>query len=293
MQRTALSRAIAAALAIASSITLAAPGELLAKQPGNRPSCAVGSGAYPTIQSAIDDADCHSIGVPAGVFHENVTIRRNVAIRGEGADRTVVDGSWKAAPVFLLEGGIYQMCLPAPIAATIEGMTITGGTGPAAGRPQRNGGGISAFWVDLTVKDSIVRGNSAFGHGGGISVVHGTSTVKDSVVSDNTAHAYPDREGMFGGGGIRASGCPNNLTVTDSVIRGNVSDKYGGGIFANGTSLNSAPGALIVKDSIVSGNTAALPNSGGGIFYDHMTIGVSDTTVTDNAPNNVQPGPNP
>jgi hypothetical protein len=297
-----VSKALAAALMIAAPILLAAPGTALAKKPGNRPGCAVGTAAYPTIQSAVNDVNCSTIGVPAGTFHENVTIGRSVSIRGEGPGRTVIDGSWNPAAVFFADGrrpdGSWDMCDTPPINVTLEGMTLTGGTNPPSPLPNRNGGGIATFWVDLTVDNVMITGNSADWHGGGIASANGRVTVKNSVITNNTAYgncgsSCPPVGG--GGGGIRGAGCPNVIHVYDSEISNNVSYLYGGGIsiYAGGALLPALCPVLEVKDSLVTGNTAASANGGGGIFHDYTNASVRSTTVTGNAPDNIKVGPNP
>jgi pectin methylesterase-like acyl-CoA thioesterase len=50
-------------------------------------------GQYATIQAAVDDAACETIGLGAGTFYENVTISRTVTLQGQGVDQTFVDGS--------------------------------------------------------------------------------------------------------------------------------------------------------------------------------------------------------
>lgn len=289
MKRYPSTSPLGAIFAIAALTLVAGPEPLLAKQPGNRPPCTVGTVAYPSIQSAVQDPDCRTIKVPAGTFYESVNIiSRDVSIRGEGPDKTIVNGSWNSAPVFNLNTTMPFSGVNNQI--TLEGMTITGGTGPAAGN-NRNGGGVSSARTDLTVKDCIITGNSAWGNGGGLSFVYGTTTIMDSVITNNLAKAYPDRPGVVsGGGGLRGSGSPNALIVKDSVISGNVSWKQGGGILSVST---TTPGVLTIKDSIVTDNTAAAQNGGGGIYLDYTALKLEDSTVSANAPDDIYQVPHP
>lgn len=277
---------LGAMFAIAALTLLTGPDPLLAKQPGNRPTCTVGTIAYPSIQSAVNDPDCRTIGVPAGTFYESVNIiSRDVSIRGEGPDKTIVNGSWKLAPVFNLN--VATMSEHNQI--TLEGMTITGGTGPASG-PNRNGGGVSSARTDLAVKDCVITGNSTWGNGGGLSFVYGTTTIMDSVITNNTALANPDNSG---GGGLRGSGFPNVLIIKDSVISGNLSLKQGGGILSFTAASAPDPGVLIIKDSIVTENIATAENGGGGIYVDNTTLTLKDSTVSGNTPDNIYRVPHP
>jgi predicted outer membrane repeat protein len=174
---------------------------------------------------------------------------------------------------------------------TLKGMTITHGTGPGVSSVHRNGGGITSAYTDLTVKDAVVSGNSAFGNGGGISFVYGSLTVKDSVITNNTAEAYPDRPGVVaGGGGLRGGGVPNVLVVVDSVIAGNVSWGQGGGII---TVSSPGSGALVVKDCLIIDNEAkdikGIGVEGGGIYVDGTPLTVKDSDITDNIPDDFYP----
>lgn len=292
------SQALLAIAAVAAPFALVAPGAALAKKPGIQADCVVGSGTYPTIQSAIDDADCGTIAVPAGTFLESVTIGRNLTLRGAGPHHSTIDGSANLASTVRVVGAWAGPCVPA-VAVTIEGMTITGGTGPAPCDPplpcQRNGGGIGASpGADLTVKNCIVTGNSAAWSGGGISVPGGRLTVVDSVITRNTAFADPAAPSQYdGGGGIRIAGCPAALVVRDSVIRFNVSYGLGGGILAFGVPSPQPAGTVVVENSDIRHNTATAANGGGGIFYDYATLTVTDSKIRHNTPDDVRAGPNP
>jgi hypothetical protein len=286
MNRTQLSKSLTIVFATVVSSFLTAPTPLLAEKPSKPHPCIVGH-THGTIQSAVDDARCAAINVPEGTFYENVIINREVTVRGAGPDSTIVDGNG-SGPVFNLVGTPTIR-----FAVTLKGMTITHGTGPGELSTHRNGGGITSAYADLTVKDAVVAGNSAFGNGGGISFVYGSLTVKDSVITNNTAMAYyPDRPGVAGGGGLRGGGVPNTLVVVDSVIAGNVSWGQGGGIIT--VSLPDS-GALVVKDCLITDNEAkdmkGLGYNGGGIYVDGTSLTVKDSEITDNIPDDFYPAP--
>src|SRR6516225_3475296 len=86
---------------------------LLGVQPAAAAPCHVPSSNYPTIQAAVNDATCDAINVAAGTFTEHVTIDRDVTMRGEGEDRTIVDGSSSGTVVTITSGTV-----------TIKGVTI-------------------------------------------------------------------------------------------------------------------------------------------------------------------------
>jgi hypothetical protein len=268
-----------------------------AQQAAAQPECTIGTTDYMTIQDAVDDEECQTIIVPAGTYYENAIINRDVTIRGAGPNRTKVDAGGADVSVFNIRGlnlAPGAPCVVPGVVVNLEGMTITGGKGPPSEIAQRNGGGIQTSpGVDLVVKNCIVTGNSAAQYGGGISVANGRLTVIDSVISFNTAYVTtPPPVGYFGGGGgIRVTGCPSYLAIMDSVIEGNTSYAFGGGILSTVLSgnLTYGQGRLILKDVDIKRNAA--DEAGGGVFYDGVVFTTSDTKVKINVPDDVQDGP--
>jgi nitrous oxidase accessory protein NosD len=154
--------------------------------------CRVPSSAYPTIQAAVNDPTCATINVAAGTYVEHVTIGRDVTLRGDGQDVTVVDGSG-SGQVFVISQGTV----------TITGVTIQHGN---AGFD--SGGGILNFGAGtLTVANSTLTANTA-GEGGGL-FNGGTLTVANSTL---TANAAGEGGGLFNGG---------TLTVMNSTLAAN------------------------------------------------------------------------
>jgi len=268
---------LAVATAIAMPFCLMAPAPLLAAKPVKETVCNVGNPAYPTILSAVADTNCDSINVPAGTFGENVSIGRDVTIRGAGPGSTIINGG-DNGPVFAVGWSTV----------TLKGMTIIGGkTPPSSRRP--NGGGISSVYSTLTVKDCLITGNEALALGGGIQSIFGTLIVKDSIITDNTATS---------GGGIWGAGSANVVIVIDSVIADNEATSThasvppefsgrGGGILCFNTTPGGAPCMVTVKDSRITGNEAT--TEGGGIYISNTTLTVKDSTITDNTPDQIAP----
>src|SRR5689334_10524681 len=91
-------------------------------------SCTVAaSGAtYTTIQAAVNDANCTTIDVAAGMYTENVTISRDVKIIGSTTGSTIVDGA-NVGSVFSIPAGTV----------TLERLTIQHGLAA-------DGGGIAS-----------------------------------------------------------------------------------------------------------------------------------------------------
>jgi nitrous oxidase accessory protein NosD len=87
--------------------------------PASAAPCHVPSSAYPTIQAAVNDPSsppCATINVAAGTYIEGVVIQRDVTIRGEGQESTIVDGN-QSGGMFRIDNGTV----------TIKGVTIQNG----------------------------------------------------------------------------------------------------------------------------------------------------------------------
>ena len=210
----------------------------------------------------------------------DLQITDDLNINGLGADELTVSGN-NASRVFLVGDGDESNV----IEAVIDGLTITRGDDP-------QGGGLLNS-ENLTVSNSIISGNSAFG-GGGIHN-YGTLTLTDSTVSDNSADPFG------GGGGIEntlygtttisnsiisgnsASGISNlglaTIIISDSIISNNSSD--GGGGIQNG-------GTATISNSVISGNTAS--GFGGGGIQNGGTATISNSIVSGNTATNLGGG---
>lgn len=182
--------------------------------------------------------------------------------------------------------------------ATITNGTVSGNSAAAEGGGLWNGAGT------MTVTGTSISGNTASGDdpdngGGGLFNVAGTLTVSGATISNNIA------DGVSGsGGGILNQG---SLTVTDTSITGNSSNRAGGGIEAtdasettlenvalddNTTGANpgngggmhiSGAGNASISGGTVSGNTAA--REGGGLWNGAGRMAVDGTTISNNAAN--------
>ncbi len=151
-------------------------------------------------------------------------IEHDLEIEGPGAELLIIDADGRSRVFYVGED----------VTATIDGLTITGGSA-------EDGGGIYSEGT-LTVIGSTLVGNSAtgqYGYGGGI-YSSGTLTVTGSTLVGNSAVYY-------GGGIYNRYG--STLTVTSSTVAGNSSERYGGGIC-------NQNGTLTVTNSIVALNEA-------------------------------------
>ncbi len=171
---------------------------------------------------------------------------------------------------------------------TIDHCTIVDNTtdGFSGGGVANQNGGT------LTIKNSLVKGNSASGAGGVWN--GGTLTMEDCVVEENTC--------SYSGGGV---GSNRDMTLKNCTIRNNRSTMYshsGGGVYTIGTATmsnctvqgNSAAtdgggiynrGDLLLISSTVANNTAA---NGGGIYSGYNTNLMLYCRVQGNTPDQIR-----
>jgi hypothetical protein len=196
-------------------------------------------------------------------------ITSNVTITGPGANLLTVSG-----------GGVYEVFnINSGVTANLSGLTITSGH-------DFSGGGIHNSGI-LTVSNSIVVGNTAYGLGSGGGGIYndGTLTVSNSQFFSNTAYYG---SGIYNNGGT--------LTVSNSTFSGNPASSNGGGIynyagtltvtnstFSVNTGYNGGGvwnyGTLTVTNSTLSGNTGY---NGGGIYNISGTVTLSNSIVAGN-----------
>ncbi len=169
-----------------------------------------------------------------------------VTITGPAAGVTVSGNN--ASRVFQIDGGV---------AASISGMTITGGSTDGSGGGLDNEGGT------LTLTDCTVSGNSAIINGGGVyTTAGGMTSLTDCTVSGNSAL----QAGVFVNSGT--------TLLTGCTVSGNVAS-YGAGVY-------NSQGTLTLTNCTVSGNTASI--SGGGV-YSRGTTTLTNCTVSSNSSN--------
>jgi S-layer homology domain. len=164
------------------------------------------------------------------------TITSSVMIQGRGPANTIIQA---AANPNVATWRVFQVYTTGNL--TVDGLTVrngrcNGSCTTLGGVDPNAGGGIHNSGT-LTLKNSIISGNTALG-GGGIFSLNSTLTVTNSTFSGNSTF-NSDGAGLLIGG---------TITVTNSTFSGNIANGDGGAIF-NG-------GALEVTNSTFSGNTA-------------------------------------
>ena len=147
---------------------------------------------YSSIQAAINSADNGEIIlVSPGIYYENINfLGKSIIVKANGpAESVIIDGSKAVDPgnasvVKFKPGGENTV-------ATIDGFTITGGTG-SWHKPGKVGGGIWIVNARAIIKNCIIRNNSAT-KGGGVYCWSESdhsdemSSLKNCVITDNDA----------------------------------------------------------------------------------------------------------
>ena len=202
-----------------------------------------------TIQNAVNHSGGgDEIDLGPGTYVENVTVDRDLTIRGDGVAGSTVDGN-NAGSVFIINSGV---------SAALETMTIQNGTAQPVTKV--TGGGINNIGGNLTVIGCTITGNRApitvvgdttfSGIGGGIYSALGTLTLINSTVSHNSATAD--------GGGIENHDTAN---VINSTIAFNHSTGGAGGL-----SNESVNAILNITNTLMFGNTGGDYNDYGNFF---------------------------
>ncbi|MCP4540247.1 MAG: right-handed parallel beta-helix repeat-containing protein [Chloroflexi bacterium] len=212
---------------------------------------------FTTIQAAIDDVYTiagSSISVIDDIHTEaDVTVNKDVVIRGHGAEATIVQAHEE------MGGGDGRVFYVVPgVTVTIEGITIRHGhpdKEPHILGVRRSGGGIVNQGT-LTLRGCVVRDNIS-SSGGGI-WNNGDLTVNESVFRDNVADGIDEQLGQDcgSGGGIKSAGV-GSLWLINSTVSGNSANGYGGGV------KGSCAGTIEIVNSTISGNEAT--EDGGGV----------------------------
>jgi hypothetical protein len=222
-------------------------------------------------------AGTYKITIPGAGETANATgdfnINHAVTIQGAGAGSTIIDGNGLDR-VFSFE----LAATPASYTATINGVTIQGGSLSGA-----RGAGIqvndsNANPITLNINNSTIQNNTnntngnSDGDGGGINSENGSITLTNCTVANNSAGDD--------GGGVNEKGA-GTLTVINCTIQNNLAfssgnDSDGGGID------NEGGGNIVVMNCLVTGNRA---NGDGGGIDSHKhpgDVSIINSTVSFN-----------
>jgi hypothetical protein len=222
------------------------------------------SGAFPTVQTALDISESgdniylagHSFGITNAL---NWVVRSNMTLRGgyQAANDTALPGPndpvlWPTS-IRRSSGTIRILLISSVINSRLEKVNLSGGNGLASG------GGISISGSSLTLDTCSISNNSASvnGYGGGIYSASSALTITNCLIRNN------------------------------SVSCGNYQSAYGGGIAIGGGQLNMV--RTVITRNTVGGTAASYTAPGGGLFMGGGTTGVinnclftfNDATIAD------------
>lgn len=227
-----------------------------------------------SLREAIGEANELTIGTAHIIFAQELTsegantislslgqleITNRMIIEGPGADRLTINAHGNSR-VFDVDDEVIAV----QQIVEVSGLTLTGGF-------DTGGGGAIFSQERLTVRDSVITGNSAQWGGGIYNGEFAGLTVLRSQITDN--HAIEPVPGAMGSGGALYN-WGGSIDISDSTISGNDSVSHGGGI------LNANHGTLAITRSTVSDNNAAA--NGGGLTNGDGNVEISNSTFSGN-----------
>ncbi len=200
-----------------------------------------------SIQDAIDAASSgDTIYVHAGTYYENIELEDGVALIGDGASVTTIDG-----------GGSGTVVTATGVGSTtvLSGFKITNGSVTIS-----DGGGMYNDNSSPTITNCTFSGNEADGHGGGMyNNNYSSPTLTNCTFTGN--EAYEDGGGMYNDN-------DSSTTLTNCTFSSNTAYDDGGGMY------NDDDSSTTLTNCTFTGNEAF--DEGGGMRNDDD----SSTTLT-------------
>lgn len=196
----------------------------------------------PTIKQAVEDSAAYGDSVLVAPGNYDIASGESFPINmTSGITLTSESGASQTAIDANTTGGVIS-CINCDQSTEISGFTITGGHA-------QNGGGIYCDQSYLTIRDNIIRNNTAIsitGGGGGICCSNSEPTITRNLIIENASL-------LCFGGGIYSYFC--YALITHNTVAYNTS-RWGGGIFNDNSSS-------VIQYNIIKGNHSEL--SGGGL----------------------------
>ncbi|MBN1515199.1 Ig-like domain repeat protein [Candidatus Sumerlaeota bacterium] len=190
----------------------------------------------------------------------------DVSIIGPGADVLALDGDYNNRVMWIGTEGYLNVY--------ISGLTFQHGD-----EYEDEGGGICAYYTDLTLEDCVIRENGwDLDVGGGIYLYESWATLNNCEITENFSY--------YEGGGIYLE--YTMATLNNCEITSNISEYYGGGgIYHYEGSSESSSDTLVIRRCLIDGNIT-WEGYGGGIYIDGGLFGEDDAPSM--APARATPG---
>jgi hypothetical protein len=236
--------------------------------------------AFLTIQEGVDAATPYGeVWVADGLYIENVVLGEGVTVYGgflgaePGGYETELDQRNYTSNVAAIDGNQSGSCVTMAESSTLDGFTLTNGTGTDE-VTLLHGGGVYAYRTSLwTLANCAITGNTTT-VGGGISMNRSQNCL--------IAHCEISRNSCANvGGGIWASEC-HGTVIENNIISDNTAG-YGGGFGLFGNDLRSAGGfdPILVAGNIIARN-AADGGHGGGVYAVDDPVSMINNTIVEN-----------
>ncbi|MDA3935813.1 MAG: DUF1565 domain-containing protein [Actinomycetota bacterium] len=250
-----LSRALAVITVLVSMTILASPAfaaDVFVNDTASPGGDGSSGSPYATISDAITSAlPGDAIRVSAGTYAETLSVSKDVAIYGAGADVCTIDAQGTGFSAVRFNSGSDG--------AIISGFYITNGVGTMDSNGRMLGGGIFCENASPTIAECVIAGNGS-DYGAGIGASNASPTIVDCVIRANNAN-------FFGGGVMAMFGAP---MIENCVIDSNNASN-GGAVF-----YMMSPGTPLMLNSTIAFN------SGNGVMNFGSTPLIANSIIWGN-----------
>ncbi|MBD3385905.1 hypothetical protein GF407_13385 [candidate division KSB1 bacterium] len=209
--------------------------------------------------TANDTIDATGTFTAGGVSGDGIVIDKNLTIRGQGADQTIVEGHATDA------SSADRRCftISSGTSVTLKEMTLRHGNANGGGAIKHSGDDL--LLERCVITDNVSSGSSPLYVGGGIYST-GALTLNSCTVSGNSS--------LGKGGGIYTTA---DMDMEKSTISANSAGGSGGGICFY---VDSGYPVMNVTNSTISGNSTSSANGGGFSLEGNQNADVNLTNVT-------------
>jgi len=207
-------------------------------------------GDRPTIQDAIDIASKGDMVLVApGTYYERIDFKgKMIKVKSSGGPFvTVLDGEQL--------GSVVTFKSIESVLSTLDGFTITNGSGTKDFEGLISGGGIYCKSSSPTLMNNIIENNHVPGSGGGLQMTSSKSPMISNIIRNNSAGAF--------GGGIDSA---HSLLKMNNNLLANNTGNLGGGIACR---IHATPTEIL--NTTIVGNIASGAKGQGGALYCETT----------------------